>query len=63
MEIKRDCFAYRNGKTGEKCHALDDLYCRLENCKFYKEKCQYDKQIISLKRKIERLTGVENKNV
>lgn len=36
----RDCFAYteRNGHRG--CKSLKDLYCKNEECKFYKRKCE-----------------------
>lgn len=37
MEVKRDCFAYRNFGNGERCIALRDLYCKYEKCKFYKK--------------------------
>lgn len=30
--IKEDCFAYMNGN----CHALKELYCKKEECVFYK---------------------------
>lgn len=41
-KVKTDCFAYRkitqpNGRTEEKCFALLELYCKNEECKFYKE--------------------------
>ena len=32
--IKTDCFAYRS--TPERCTALNDLYCKFEECGFYK---------------------------
>ena len=37
--IKKDCFAY-NGKT---CKALDNTYCAMGKCKFYKTKEQAKK--------------------
>ena len=37
-EIKTDCFAYK--EKLKKCVALDDLYCKREECKFYKSKSQ-----------------------
>ncbi len=37
-----DCFAY--DKTFKKCRALDSLYCKNENCKFYKSKRQHAKE-------------------
>lgn len=40
IEIKEDCFAYRNGlgKDRGNCVALNGLYCAMEVCKFYKPK-------------------------
>ncbi len=37
-EVKKDCFGYmvRGGKGT--CKALNGLYCKYEECKFYKEK-------------------------
>lgn len=51
--VKTDCFAYTSfqvitGKTFESCKALDALYCKTEECKFYKNlsqacaECLYD---------------------
>ena len=37
-----DCFAY--DKSFHKCRALDDLYCKHEDCAFYKTKKQYVKE-------------------
>lgn len=43
IEIKQDCFAYKEAadkrKTGT-CLALTDLYCKKEICNFYKSKEQ-----------------------
>lgn len=36
QEAKKDCFAYRNKGGIEKCTALKFLYCKCEECKFYK---------------------------
>lgn len=36
-EIKRDCFGYKMGR----CTVLNDLYCAMEKCSFYKTKEQY----------------------
>lgn len=38
MPIRKDCFAYRTDP--ERCGALKDLYCAIENkpCPFYKHK-------------------------
>lgn len=34
MEIKKDCYAY--DVNNNKCRALRDLYCKKEQCTFYK---------------------------
>lgn len=36
MGIKKDCFAYDEGK--EECTALTNLFCKNEECRFYKKK-------------------------
>ena len=36
MEVKEDCFAYDS--KYKQCDALNDLYCKKENCRFYKSK-------------------------
>ena len=38
-----DCFAYRRSPsdTGEKCTALNRVFCRYEDCHFYKDKKRY----------------------
>ena len=40
FEIKEDCFAYNPAKTLEKdrCNALINLFCKKEECRFYKKK-------------------------
>lgn len=40
FEIKEDCFAYNPAKTLEKdrCNALITLFCKKEECRFYKKK-------------------------
>lgn len=39
FEVKTDCLAYRAGKPdADACSALNNLYCRFENCGFYKPK-------------------------
>lgn len=39
FEVKTDCFAYKAGKSDKyACTALNDLYCRKEECGFYKPK-------------------------
>lgn len=35
-EAKISCFAYRNKEGHEACTALTDLFCKKEECKFYK---------------------------
>lgn len=41
-KIKKDCFAYRDSKKKNvpfgTCNALKELYCRKEECAFYKPK-------------------------
>lgn len=37
-EVKSDCFAYKETQTGGKCTALKELYCKKEQCGFYKKK-------------------------
>lgn len=34
LQPKTDCICYKNGK----CTGLKDLYCKYEDCKFYKSK-------------------------
>lgn len=36
--VKTDCFAYRSGEGGRKecCEAMNALYCKTGECKFYK---------------------------
>lgn len=37
--VKKDCFAYNvSRRAGEGCKVLRDLYCKHEECKFYKPK-------------------------
>lgn len=38
--IRKNCFAYAN-YSDDGCNALNRLYCRTENCKFYKPMCQH----------------------
>lgn len=41
IEVKKDCFAYKEAKDKRKygsCDALTDLYCKKEICNFYKPK-------------------------
>lgn len=50
IEIKTDCFAYRNLIEAEcdKCHALRSLVCKNSNCRFYKSKFEFKKEIEAL---------------
>lgn len=36
IEIKKDCFAYKDTNGRGKCAALKELYCEKEHCAFYK---------------------------
>lgn len=36
----RDCFAYMERKGHKDCKALKDLYCKNEECRFYKRKSE-----------------------
>lgn len=38
--IKEDCFSYVEKNKHQGCRALNDLYCKKEECKFYKRKCE-----------------------
>lgn len=42
--VKEDCFAYRKEK--EECNALNELYCKNEECKFYKNREEIRKEYI-----------------
>lgn len=44
MSIKTDCFAFKSNNTYNGCNALDKLYCRLEDCKFYKNKEKFESE-------------------
>lgn len=41
-ESKKDCFGYE--KVRNTCKVLDHLYCKEEDCKFYKTKEQFEKE-------------------
>lgn len=43
--IRKDCFAYRVKNGKDTCQALIKLYCQKENCKFYKNKEQFDREL------------------
>ena len=38
--IHEDCFAYKNAGGRPLCTALKELYCKKEDCKWYKPKEQ-----------------------
>lgn len=38
--IKKDCFAFIEKNRHQGCRALNKLYCKNEECKFYKRKCE-----------------------
>lgn len=42
IEVKTDCFGFDKAK--QNCKALKELYCKNENCRFYKTKKQYEKE-------------------
>lgn len=44
MGVNKDCFAY-DAKYKE-CNALKKLYCKDENCKFYKNKKEVNQEQI-----------------
>lgn len=37
-EVKKDCFAYISDDKCRGCFALNQLYCKTEECKFYQER-------------------------
>ena len=41
---KKDCFAYNNGM----CIGMKKMYCRCEECVFYKSKEEYAAQVMEL---------------
>ena len=41
-EVKTDCFGY---KSDRECRALNELFCRREDCAFYKTKAQYEEDL------------------
>lgn len=43
--VKKDCFAYCKIGTLEKCNALKFLYCKQEECKFYKTVEQHKREL------------------
>ena len=40
--IQTDCFAFRKEKL--ECNALNNLYCKNEECRFYKNRDEYIKE-------------------
>lgn len=36
--MKRDCFAFAEKNNHQGCRALKELYCKKEECRFYKRK-------------------------
>ena len=40
--INRDCFAFKEKGGHQGCRALKDLYCKNEECRFYKSKSEVD---------------------
>jgi hypothetical protein len=36
IRVRKDCFAYQTKDGREDCTALKELYCRNEQCSFYK---------------------------
>lgn len=38
VKVRKDCFAYN--EEHKDCNALRELYCRKEECKFYKHRCE-----------------------
>lgn len=51
-DIKTDCFGYDKGyylgTQYERCNALRELYCKNEECKFYKSKEQHYNELRAL---------------
>lgn len=44
-EVKKDCFAYKDlGNNQWTCTSLTKLFCKNEECKFYKKKKGKEKQ-------------------
>lgn len=38
MSIRKDCFAFSSDNVYNGCNILNKLYCKFEDCKFYKDK-------------------------
>lgn len=48
MEVKKDCNNYDEIKN--ECKGLDELYCKKENCSFYKNRDKFIQDEINRKR-------------
>ena len=46
--VKKDCFAYSIKSGHEECIGLKKMYCRCEECVFYKSKEEYAAQVMEL---------------
>ena len=44
MVVKTDCFAY--DEKIKDCEILDKLYCKNKECKFYRHRCEVNKNKI-----------------
>lgn len=42
--IHKDCFAYKNAGRNPHCIALKELYCKKEECNWYKPKAKEQHQ-------------------
>lgn len=45
-EERKDCFAYISDNQFRGCFALNGLYCKTENCRFYQEKSEAKKRYL-----------------
>ena len=51
IEEKKDCFAYpQEGEEG--CFCLKDMFCKKENCKFYKPNTEITREEIEKSLKV-----------
>lgn len=53
-EIKTDCFAYNGNSKSKPCIALDELYCKKEQCNFYKTKVDRQREKLEQERTVVR---------
>lgn len=51
--IKTDCFAYSKKRTTEDCKVLKHLFCKNENCKFYKTVEQHKADVEKADKRLE----------